>query len=170
MIAALYTVYVLNCLFLIMVVLLQAGRGGGLSLAGGGGGAVMGASGASTFLQKLTVGSATGFMCMSLLLVYVSSSRDTVDAAGTYAGSGATDEVPFPTPAPGAAPIEVTPATESTSTPAPAAAPIEVVPAAPAPEAPAEMAPVEVAPAEVAPAEPAAAPEAAPAAGSAAGQ
>jgi preprotein translocase subunit SecG len=170
MIAALYTVYVLNCLFLIMVVLLQAGRGGGLSLAGGGGGgAVMGASGASTFLQKLTVGSATGFMCMSLLLVYVSSTRDTVDA-GTFEGSGPAGAVPFPTPAPGAAPVEVTPATESTSTPAPAAAPIEVVPAAPAPEAPAEMVPVEVAPAEVAPVEPAAAPEAVPAAGSAAGQ
>lgn len=76
MIAAIYTLYILNCFFLILTVLLQAGRGGGISFAGGGGGGsatVFGASGASTFMQKLTVASAVTFMTLSMLLAYLSS-------------------------------------------------------------------------------------------------
>jgi preprotein translocase subunit SecG len=72
---AIYTLYILNCFFLIMVVLLQAGRGGGL-VAGGSGGAsgqMLGASGASSFMQRLTMGSAGAFMLLSLLISYMSS-------------------------------------------------------------------------------------------------
>ncbi|MCA9565482.1 MAG: preprotein translocase subunit SecG, partial [Myxococcales bacterium] len=52
--AALYILFVLNCLFLILVVLLQAGKGDGLAALGGGGssaGAFLGARGAATFLS-----------------------------------------------------------------------------------------------------------------------
>ena len=84
MIAALYTLYVINSLFLILVVLLQAGRGGGLAFAGGNTtGQVMGSAGGTTFLQKLTVASAAGFMVMSLLLAYLSSAPGSVDS-GTF--------------------------------------------------------------------------------------
>lgn len=84
MIAALYTLYVINSMFLILVVLLQAGRGGGLAFAGGNtAGQVMGSAGGTTFLQKLTVASAAGFMIMSLLLAYLSSAPGSVDS-GTF--------------------------------------------------------------------------------------
>lgn len=103
MIAAIYTLYILNCFFLILTVLLQAGRGGGISFAGGGGGGgsstVFGASGASTFMQKLTVASAVLFMSLSMLLAYMSSDGgaategqflDPATLSGG-AGDGATD-------------------------------------------------------------------------------
>jgi preprotein translocase subunit SecG len=72
------------------VILLQAGKGGGVNAAfgGGGSGSVFGgSSGASTFLVKLTSGAAILFMCTSLGLSYMSSrSRSVIGdtpAAGT---------------------------------------------------------------------------------------
>lgn len=77
---ALTTIYVLNCFFLLMVVLLQAGRGGGLSLAGGGGSAqVFGSRGATTVLQKLTVWSAALFMGLSMVMASLSSAGSKVE-------------------------------------------------------------------------------------------
>ncbi|MFQ5600233.1 MAG: preprotein translocase subunit SecG [Candidatus Krumholzibacteriia bacterium] len=61
---------------LILVVLLQSGRGGGLAGAFGGGGAAQtffGGRGAATFLSKLTSWLAVGFMIMSILLAVLSS-------------------------------------------------------------------------------------------------
>lgn len=94
--AALYTIYTLNCFFLVLVVLLQAGRGGGLSIAGGGGGGasaqVFGARGGTTFLQKLTIASAAGFMILSIVLARVSSSPNSADA-GTFIDPEIADSV-----------------------------------------------------------------------------
>lgn len=75
MVAALYTLYHINSAFLILVVLLQSGRGGGLGEFGGGGGAstTFGSRGASTILQQLTVYSAVGFMTLSIALAIISS-------------------------------------------------------------------------------------------------
>ena len=76
MIAALYVLFVLNCLFLIMVVLLQAGKGDGLAGVFGGGGAsgtILGNRGAATFLSKLTVASAVLFMLLSIILAFDAS-------------------------------------------------------------------------------------------------
>lgn len=75
MVAALYTLYYINSAFLILVVLLQSGRGGGLGEFGGGGGAstTFGSRGASTILQQLTVYSAIGFMTLSITLAIISS-------------------------------------------------------------------------------------------------
>lgn len=87
MIEAVYTLYILNCLFLILTVLLQAGRGGGLAIGGGGGGGgggqVFGAGGQTPFIQKVTFASAAGFMVLSMLLAYLSSTPASVES-GTF--------------------------------------------------------------------------------------
>jgi preprotein translocase subunit SecG len=61
-----------------LVVLLQAGRGGGIGLAFGGGGSqsVFGSSGGATFLTKLTATCAIIFFANSLALAYLSSQSD----------------------------------------------------------------------------------------------
>ncbi len=71
-------VYVLVCLFLIFVVLLQPGRGGGMgsSFGGGSSNTVFGASGAGNFLTRLTTASAALFMILSVVLAYMSSGSD----------------------------------------------------------------------------------------------
>lgn len=94
---AITTIYILNCLFLLMVVLLQAGRGGGLAMGGGGGGSatVFGNRGASTFLQKLTVWSAAGFMILSMVLAHMSSQRSAVEE-GTFEDPEAIPSVMVP--------------------------------------------------------------------------
>jgi len=60
----LYTIHVVTCLFLILVVLLQQGKGADLSVFGGGGTmTAFGARGAASLLHKLTVG---GFILFTL--------------------------------------------------------------------------------------------------------
>jgi preprotein translocase subunit SecG len=68
-------IHVLICLALVLVVLLQSGRGGGLAGAFGGGGAqtFFGGRGAATLLSKATAWLAVGFMIMSILLAVLSS-------------------------------------------------------------------------------------------------
>ncbi len=65
-------------LFLILVVLLQAGKGAamGASLGSAGSQAMFGSSGAGNFLTKLTTGAAIIFMITSLSLAVVSTSKD----------------------------------------------------------------------------------------------
>ncbi|MDH5671713.1 MAG: preprotein translocase subunit SecG [Myxococcales bacterium] len=79
--------YVLVCLFLILVVLLQAGKGGGLGAAmGGSSQTVFGGAGAGDFMTRLTVIMASLFMFLSALLAYLSSSSDkALDAASEAA-------------------------------------------------------------------------------------
>lgn len=76
MLTFLYTVYVLVCVFLILVVLLQAGKGGMGAAFGGSSQTVFGSSGAGNFLTRLTVISAGLFMLLSATLTYVSSSGE----------------------------------------------------------------------------------------------
>jgi preprotein translocase subunit SecG len=65
----LYTVHVLVCVFLILVVLLQQGKGADLSPFGGGSTqAAFGARGATTFLHKLTVASFIVFVLTTLAI------------------------------------------------------------------------------------------------------
>ena len=69
-------IHVIVCISLILVVLLQSGRGGGLAGAFGGGGGsqtFFGGRGAATFLSKATAWLAIGFMVMSILLAVLSS-------------------------------------------------------------------------------------------------
>jgi preprotein translocase subunit SecG len=72
-------IHVIVCIFLMLVVLLQAGRGGGIGLAFGGSGgsqSVFGSSGGATFLTKLTATCAIIFFANSLALAYLSSQSD----------------------------------------------------------------------------------------------
>jgi len=66
---ALPLVHVLACIFLIVVVLLQTGKGADMgAVLGGGSQTLFGASGAGNLLTKLTTGMAITFMATSLLI------------------------------------------------------------------------------------------------------
>ncbi len=73
----LIVLHVMVCFILILVVLLQRGKGGdmGAALGGGGSNTVFGSRGAGNFLTKLTTGAAIGFMLTSLSLSYLSTQR-----------------------------------------------------------------------------------------------
>jgi len=67
--------HVIVCLFLMLTVLLQSGKGGGMGAAFGGGNAatVFGSSGASGFLKRLTAIAGTIFMATSMVLAFLAS-------------------------------------------------------------------------------------------------
>ena len=73
----LVALHVIVCFFLIAVVLLQRGKGAEMGAVFGGGASstVFGSRGAGNFLTKLTTGSAILFMCTSLTLSYLATSR-----------------------------------------------------------------------------------------------
>ena len=69
-------IHFLVCLFIIMVILLQSGKGSDMGAAfGGSSQTVFGASGGGTFLGKLTAWMAVGFLVTSLLLAYQSTRK-----------------------------------------------------------------------------------------------
>ena len=77
MIALIVILHVLVCVFLILVILLQAGKGSGMGAAfGGASQTVFGGRGAAPFLAKLTTATAIIFMVTSMTLAYFSSQRD----------------------------------------------------------------------------------------------
>lgn len=68
--------HILVCLFLVLVILLQQGRGGGMGAAfGGASQQVFGGAGAGNFLTKLTEAAAFTFMFTSVLLAGLASNR-----------------------------------------------------------------------------------------------
>jgi preprotein translocase subunit SecG len=70
-------VHIVVCLFLILVVLLQQGRGGGMGSAFGGATAqVFGGRGAGNFMTRLTAICAVVFMGTSISLAFLASSGD----------------------------------------------------------------------------------------------
>ena len=79
-------IHIIVCVFLILVVLLQAGKGGGMGIAFGGVGSqmVFGSSGAGNFLTKLTSATATIFLLTSSSLSRNAESRA---ASGSPLGS-----------------------------------------------------------------------------------
>jgi preprotein translocase subunit SecG len=112
----LYIVHILVCIAMLPIILLQSGKGGGVSatFGGGGSGTVFGSRGASTFLTKMTSGAAMIFMVTSMWLSwYASKSRsvvgevapppaqavDSAAAGGEVQGGGAADQVPAPSTA-----------------------------------------------------------------------
>lgn len=72
---ALTILHVFVCIGMLPVILLQSGKGGGVSAVFGGGGAgtVFGSRGASNFLTKMTTGCAIVFMVTSMGLSWFSS-------------------------------------------------------------------------------------------------
>ena len=72
MIYLLYTLHVLLCIFLILVVLLQEGKGADPSVFGGGTTmAAFGARSATNLLHRLTVAGFVGFVLTTLLIAFV---------------------------------------------------------------------------------------------------
>lgn len=69
-------IHVFICLFLIFVILLQQGRGGGIGAAfGGASQQVFGGAGAGNFLTRLTEGFGFSFMLTCVLLAALASQR-----------------------------------------------------------------------------------------------
>ena len=70
-------IHIIVCIALIMIVLLQTGKGADMGAAFGGGSSqtLFGSTGASTFLSKATTAAAIIFMVTSLGLAYLSSHR-----------------------------------------------------------------------------------------------
>jgi preprotein translocase subunit SecG len=107
-------IFVPVCILLILMVLLQAGKGGGLSGAFGGMGTAqpfLGARGTVDFLSKLTIYLAIGFMALSLVLsISYGPSRtikvkDTVPEATETQGGKVPGANPSAKPVAGKAPI-----------------------------------------------------------------
>ncbi len=72
-------VHVLVCIFLILIVLLQSGKGAEMGAAfGGSSQTLFGSRGAATFLNKLTTVSAILFMVTSLLLTMLTTKGTSV--------------------------------------------------------------------------------------------
>ena len=171
MMTLIYVLFSIVCVFLIVTVLLQPGKAGGLGAAfGGGGNTVFGASGGTPVFRRITTGCAICFMLLSLLLAYLSldtsvTSQSNEKRRGLDFGSIETEaaEIPAAAPAveaPAAAEIPVAaPAVEAPAVEIPAAAPAveapaaaEIPAAAPAVEAPAAAEIPAAAPAVEAPA------------------
>ena len=74
----LIALHVIACLVLILVVLLQRGKGSdmGAALGGGGSNTVFGSRGAGNFLTKMTSACAVIFMVTSLSLAYLGSEEN----------------------------------------------------------------------------------------------
>ena len=92
--------HILVCVFLVLVVLTQQGKGQDLASAFGGAGtqAAFGARGTATLLTKITAGAAATFMITSLLLGYVASDEGTETVVDTPGVALPAAEDPAPEP------------------------------------------------------------------------
>jgi preprotein translocase subunit SecG len=102
----LYVIHVLVCLFLILVVLLQQGKGADLSVFGGGSTqTAFGARSATTLLHKLTVASFIIFILTTVSIAIMKSGPSgTVMAGAAGKGKAAPTAPANPAPKPPAAP------------------------------------------------------------------
>lgn len=114
MIIAVTIVHVLVSIGLILVVLLQTGKGAEVgAVFGGSSSTIFGSSGAGNFLTRLTTGMAIVFMITSLTLGYFTSRRPSSTIFD--------NRVPVTEPrAPAQPPASVQPQSTPTETPAPA--------------------------------------------------
>jgi preprotein translocase subunit SecG len=96
-------IHVVVCVALIMIVLLQTGKGADIGAAFGGGSSntLFGTSGASTFLSKATTVAAIVFMLTSLSLAYLTSQRPSSSIV-TEVPAAVETKIPDAAPAPAA--------------------------------------------------------------------
>jgi preprotein translocase subunit SecG len=103
----LYGLFILSCFILILVVLLQPGKGDAASALGGGvTGAAFGPRGATTLLAKITIGAAVAFMAIGFTLSVPGfiTDRSVTSGMKTPAEAPATPtDIPAPAGAPGGA-------------------------------------------------------------------
>jgi preprotein translocase subunit SecG len=159
MIYLLIALHILVSLALIVIVLLQHGKGAemGASFGSGGSQSVFGAGGGNTFMSKLTTSAAVIFMLTSLTLAYLGGHTGTSSIMPSKSAAPKPAAMPG-TPAPsapvspgspmgGTGPAQpVAPAQQGTTAPA-QKAPAQAVPAPPAAAKPATPAPQPAAPA-----------------------
>ncbi len=114
MIYLLYVIHVLVCLFLILVVLLQQGKGADLSVFGGGSTqTAFGARGATTLLHKLTVASFVIFILTTVSIAILKGGPSGTVMAGAAANKGKA------APTAPAKPVTPAPAPKTPAAPAP---------------------------------------------------
>jgi preprotein translocase subunit SecG len=127
MFALLVSIHIIVCIALILIVLLQTGKGAEMGAAfGGSSQTIFGGAGPAPFLTKITTGAAIIFMITSLALAYLSSkpigSSIMKDVKPVPAAKPAATQPPANIPAP--AESKAQPAK-----PAPAAEPAQKLPA-----------------------------------------
>ena len=112
--------YAFICFFLILVVLVQQGRGADIAGAFGGGGTqtAFGARGATTLLHKLTTGAFIGFIVLSVALTILERHKGGSVMSKVPAKSAATSKNPLPRAAAPAAPAPAAPAAPAPAPPA----------------------------------------------------
>ena len=122
-------IHVVSCLFLIVVVLLQTGKGADMgAVFGGGSQTLFGSGGAGNLLTKLTTGTAIAFMITSLILSY----------GQTHTGSALLNRLPVSAPGAEAPPPPPPPAGATNKLAVPVAPATPEAPSAPPAEAPAD--------------------------------
>ncbi len=101
-------VHIVVCIALIMIILLQTGKGADIGAVFGGGSSqtVFGSTGATPFLSKLTIAAAVIFMVTSIVLTYFSGQTAAIpkessimDYQGSEAPAGEPTESPGTPPA-----------------------------------------------------------------------
>ena len=103
----LYGLFILSCIVLVVVVLLQPGKSGAGDLFSSNvSSTAFGPRGTASILSKITIGAAAAFMLIALML-----SLPVVTGSHSVLQSTTPDEQPSPTPQP--SPVEVTTAPES---------------------------------------------------------
>jgi len=95
--------HVIVCVALILVILLQTGKGSDIGAVFGGGSSqtLFGSTGPTSFLSKLTAGAAVVFMLTSLFLAYFAGSGST---RSIMKGGAPVSTMPGPLKAPAGAP------------------------------------------------------------------
>jgi preprotein translocase subunit SecG len=115
---ALIVLYTFICFFLILVVLVQQGKGADIAGAFGGGGTqtAFGARGATTLLQKLTTGGFVAFIVVALALTILEARPR---ASVVPEKAPATSTIPAAPPAPAPAPAQPAQAPAQSNPPQP---------------------------------------------------
>ncbi len=125
MVTAVIAVHIVICVALVVVILLQQGKGAEIgAVFGGSSQTVFGASGAGNVLTKTTWAMAAVFFATSIFLAYASARRITGSVFGAGGGSLMSKKVAVPA----APPIPGAPAAPKAPAPAAPAAPAQSAP------------------------------------------
>jgi len=116
----LYTLFVIACLILILVVLLQPGKGDAATALGGGAtGAAFGPRGTTSLLAKITIGAAVTFMALAFMFQVPGFLTGRSVTSGVAPEEGTQETTPLPPPAEGGQELTLpAPAPDGTAVPA----------------------------------------------------